>query len=61
MHGTINVKKKFVSSVCCVVQIEASATGRFLVQGYSTECVCVCVSCVYDEVQQYPLHIQCGR
>jgi len=39
-----------VSYERCVVQVEASATGRFLVQGSPTECVCF-VQC--DHVKQY--------
>jgi broad specificity polyphosphatase/5'/3'-nucleotidase SurE len=34
----------------CVVQVEAAAAGRFLVQGSPTDCVCV-VQC--DHVKQY--------
>jgi hypothetical protein len=28
---------------CCVLLVEASATGRYLVRGSRTECMCVCV------------------
>jgi len=31
----------FFECCLCVIQVEASATGRFLVQGNPTECVCV--------------------
>jgi hypothetical protein len=37
---------------CCVLlQVQACVTGRSLVQGCTTECVCVCVI-VYDNTQK---------
>jgi len=36
-HGGLSL----VSVVCC--HLEVSATGRSLVQGSTTKCVCVCV------------------
>jgi hypothetical protein len=41
----------FVSYIYCVVLVEASATGRSLVQGSPTECVFVCVT-LCAQVQQ---------
>jgi len=41
----------FVSRECCVMQVEASATGHSLIQGIPTEHVCMCVI-DFDQVQK---------
>jgi hypothetical protein len=44
--------------VLCLVQLEASAMGRSLVQRSPTECVCVCVSLSVIRCNNNPLHLQ---
>jgi len=43
------------------VQVEVSATGRSLVQGGRTECVCVCVSLNVIRCTNSPTSKQVGR
>ena len=44
----------FFCCECCVLQVEASATGRSLVQGNLTVCDCHCVM----KIKNNPSHLQ---